>query len=91
MLGDVIWSDNNALGPVSAAKSVRQKFQRAFAQSFLCPFADLEEYIENDQPTDEDIHAAAHHFHVSELMVQSLLVNKDVMARREVEEQIDAA
>ncbi len=91
MLGDVIWSDNDALGPVSAAKSVRQKFQRAFAQSFLCPFADLEEYIENDQPTEDDIHAAAHHFCVSELMVQSLLVNKGVMARREVEEQIDAA
>ena len=91
MLGDVIWSDNDALGPVSAAKSARQKFQRAFAQSFLCPFADLKEYIETDHPTDGDVHAAAHHFHVSDLMVQSLLVNKGVMVRREVEEWIDAA
>ena len=91
MLGDVIWSGNDKLGPVSTAKSARQKFQRTFAQSFLCPFADLEEYLENDHPTDEGIHAAAHHFLVSELMVQSLLVNKGVMARREVEERIDAA
>ena len=91
MLGDVIWSDNDSLGPVSAAKSLRQKFQRGFAQSFLCPFADLEEYIETDHPTNEDVQAAAHHFHVSDLMVQSLLVNKGVMARSEVEEWIDAA
>ena len=91
MLGDVIWSGNDKLGPVSTAKSARQKFQRAFAQSFLCPFSDLGEYIEIDHPTDEGIHAAAHHFLVSELMVQSLLVNKGVMVRREVEERIDAA
>ena len=89
MLGDVIWSGNDHLGPVSAAKSPRQKFQRGFAQSFLCPFADLEEYMENDHPTDEDVQAAGYHFHVSELMIKSLLVNKDLMKRGETEDRID--
>ena len=37
-LGDIIWSRDDAMCPLSAAKSERQKFQRAFAQGFLCPF-----------------------------------------------------
>ena len=45
VLGDAIWSANDPLGLISSANSVRQKFQRAFAQSFLCPFSDLPEYI----------------------------------------------
>ena len=50
-LGDIIWSGNDPLGPLSAAKSGRQKFQRAFAQEFLCPFDDLRAYIPNEDPT----------------------------------------
>ena len=85
MLGDVIWSDNAVLGPVSAAKTARQKFQRTFAQSFLCPFSDLQGYIETDHPTDEDISAASDHFQVSELMVQSVLVDKGLIERSRLE------
>ena len=90
-LGDIIWSNNDGLGPLSAAKSVRQKFQRSFAQSFLCPFDDLQAYMGTEQPEDDDIQAAARHFHVPVRMIQTLLVNKGVIGRASFEEMIEAA
>lgn len=90
-LGDIIWSGNDPLGPLSAAKSGRQKFQRAFAQEFLCPFDDLRAYIPHDHPTDDDIHAAARHFHVSERMIQTTLVNHDVIDRETFDQMVEAA
>jgi hypothetical protein len=44
-LGDAVWSRNEVLGPITSARSARQKFQRAFAQTLLCPFDDLVGYI----------------------------------------------
>lgn len=90
-LGDIIWSGDDPLGPLSAAKSGRQKFQRAFAQEFLCPFDDLRAYIPNEDPTDDDIHAAARHFHVSERMIQTTLVNHDVIDRETFDQMVEAA
>ena len=90
-LGDIIWSDNDGLGPLSAAKSGRQKFQRTFAQSFLCPFDDLQAYMDAEHPEDDDIQAAARHFHVPVRMIQTLLVNKGVIGRASFEEMIEAA
>lgn len=90
-VGDIIWSGNDSLGPLSAAKSGRQKFQRAFAQEFLCPFDDLRAYIPNEDPTDDDIHAAARHFHVSERLVQTTLVNHDVIDRQTFDQMVEAA
>ncbi|MCE2423660.1 MAG: hypothetical protein J4F45_00910 [Pseudomonadales bacterium] len=90
-LGDIIWSGNDALGPLSTAKSGRQKFQRAFAQEFLCPFDDLRAYIPNDDPGDDDIHAAARHFHVSERLVQTTLVNHNVIDQQTFEQMVEAA
>ena len=43
-LGDAMWSENERLGPLTRAKSERQKFQRAFAQSLLCPYEALVSY-----------------------------------------------
>ena len=90
-LGDIIWSGNDPLGPLSAAKSGRQKFQRTFAQEFLCPFDDLRAYIPNEDPTDDDIHAAARHFHVSERLIQTTLVNHDVIDRQTFDQMVEAA
>lgn len=90
-LGDIIWSEDDALGPLSAAKSERQKFQRAFAQSFLCPVEDLKAYIDTEDPGEDDIHAAARHFHVSDRMIQSTLVNNGVLDRASFEEMLEAA
>ena len=53
-LGDAIWSSNDALGPITRAKTGRQKFQRAFAQSFLCPYEDLLSYINTETPSEDD-------------------------------------
>ena len=90
-LGDVIWSGDDAMGPLSAAKSERQKFQRAFAQGFLCPFADLQAYINTDKPGEDDIHAAARHFHVSERLIETTLVNNHVIDQASFEQLVDAA
>lgn len=80
-LGDAIWTQGEKLGPLTRAKSERQKFQRAFAQSLLCPYDDLLAYI-GDDVTDGALSAAARHFLVSERLVRSLLVNKHDLARR---------
>jgi hypothetical protein len=79
-LGDAIWSDHERLGPLTRAKSARQKFQRAFAQSLLCPYGDLRAYI-GDDTSDGALTAAAKHFHVSDRLVRSLLVNKGALQR----------
>ena len=90
-LADTIWSPEDALGPLSEAKSERQKFQRAFAQAFLCPFHDLLAYIDTEQPASEDIQAAARHFHVSERMIQTTLVNNGVIDHASFEQMVDAS
>ena len=90
-LGDVIWSANDPLGPLTTAKSARQKFQRAFAQEFLCPFDDLRAYISNQQATDDDIHAAARYFHVSERLIQTTLVNHNVIDRQTFAQMVEVA
>jgi hypothetical protein len=102
-LGDAIWTQDGAIGPLAASKTARQKFQRAFAQSLLCPYDDLIAYIGTTQPTEGDIAAAARNFHVSERVVQTVLVNKRVLERgsldispypdpdiRKIEELVDA-
>lgn len=91
ILGDAIWSSNDALGPITSTKTVRQQFQRAFAQSLLCPHKDLLAYINTDEPSEEDVSAAASHFHVSERVVQTLLVNKGKIGRHQFEDMVEAA
>ena len=90
-LGDIIWSRDDAMGPLSAAKSERQKFQRAFAQGFLCPFDDLRAYINTDKPGEDDIHAAARHFHVSQRLVEATLLNNHVIDQASFEQMVDAS
>jgi hypothetical protein len=80
-LGDAIWTSSSPLGPTSRSGNTRQKFQRAFAASLLCPADALVGFLGTDRPSDTDISAAASHFHVSERAVRSVLVNKHVLAR----------
>jgi hypothetical protein len=61
--------------------TARQKFQRAFAASLLCPADGLIAFLGTDRPTDDDLSATAQHYHVSERVVRSVLVNKHVLAR----------
>jgi hypothetical protein len=90
-LGDAIWSESSPLGPLSRAGTARQKFQRAFAATMLCPLTALSDYLGNVEPSDEDITAAAWHFHVSERVVRSILVNKHMMDRTRIEIPVGAA
>jgi len=80
-LGDAIWSESSRLGPISFARTARQKFQNAFAASLLCPAASVIAYVGSENPADDDISAAAQYFHVSEKVVRTILVNKYVMDR----------
>ncbi len=80
-LGDAIWSESSALGPTTTARTARQKFQNAFAANLLCPASAVVGYVGSDNPSDDDISAAAQHFHVSEKVVRTILVNKHVLDR----------
>lgn len=84
-LGDAIWSGISPLGPLSRAGTERQKFQHAFAANMLCPISALKNYLGDDDPnvdpSDEDISAAARHFHVSERVARSVLINKRMSDR----------
>ena len=91
VIGDALLSRNANFGLFSRARTDRQKFQRAFAQSLLCPLEDLQEHIDVTGPTDEQIKAAAKHFHVHETVVRTLLVNKSVMRRETLDEALEAA
>ena len=90
-LGDAIWSSSDALGPMTKTKTGRQKFQRAFAQSLLCPYDDLLTYMNTEQPSEDDISAAAHYFHVSERVIQTVLVNKGIIDRRQFDDMVEVA
>jgi len=82
LLGDHLYfGDNERLIPATHAKTSRQKFQRAFAQEFLCPIDALLEKIQTKQPNEDDISEAAAHFHVSPLMVRTTLVNHNQLER----------
>jgi len=70
--------------PATAAKTSRQKFQRAFAQEFLCPVRALIETLGTSHPEDDEIEAAAAHFQVSPLLVRTTLVNHKIVPRDEL-------
>jgi hypothetical protein len=91
MIGDAIWTKNEPFGVISRANSERQRFQRAFAQSLLCPFASLHRRVDLSNPTEEQIKLAAKHFHVRPSVVQTLLVNKGVLPRETLAARLEAA
>ena len=82
LIGDhLITSINEKLLPITKVKTQRQKFQKAFAQELLCPYAKLEEFL-NDKPLSEEaIEDAADYFLVSPLTISTTLVNKGRLNR----------
>jgi hypothetical protein len=71
--------------PCTDATTVRQKFQRAFAQEFLCPYSDLIGWMNTTSPDEELMEAAADHFEVSPLMINTVMVNHGHIPRSELE------
>jgi len=67
--------------PATNAATVRQKFQRAFAQELLCPSEKLISIVGAHASDDDAIEDAAAMFEVSPLLVKTTLVNKGVLER----------
>ena len=84
----IVTHDEDVLLPVTDSKTSRQKFQRAFAQEFLCPFDELREYFGDKMPSSDDVHDAADYFDVSPLMIQTMLVNKRVLSRESLDDWV---
>ena len=77
----IVTHEEDTLLPSTDSKTSRQKFQRAFAQEFLCPYDELREHLGDGMPNSDDVHDAADHFDVSPLMIQTMLVNRRVLSR----------
>jgi len=77
-------TNSERLLPATTAKTSRQKFQRAFAQEFLCPVEALIQTLGTSHPEDDEIEAAAAHFQVSPLLVRTTLVNHRILPRDEL-------
>ena len=81
----IVTPEEERLLPGTRSTTSRQKFQRAFAQEFLCPFealkSHLEVHLDAETPSDDSIDDAAQYFEVSPLTVRTTLVNKGVLGR----------
>jgi hypothetical protein len=88
LIGDQLYArDRELLRPATGAQTVRQKFQRAFATEFLCPFDALQDKLGTETPGDDDIMDSAEHFEVSPLLVRTVLVNKGVLEWNQLSQQ----
>ena len=82
IIGDhLVAGEGEDLLPVTNADTDRQRFQRAFAREFLCPFDALRDYLGNRIPDDEFMEDAALHFDVSPVLVRNALVDHGVVGR----------
>lgn len=88
-LGDAIWCGDSEFGVVSRAKTDRQKFQRAFANSLLCPFDDLERELDVNNLTEEAMRNAAKSFKVNPSIIRNQLVYKGYIPFESAEEFAD--
>lgn len=75
--------------PATDTKTIRQKWQRAFAAEFLCPIDSLLARLDDDF-SDDAVEAAAEHFGVSERTVTSQLVNHGLLSTIALEDKIVA-
>ena len=84
----IVAPSTETLLPGTDAATTRQRFQRVFAQELLCPFEDLMEYLDTDQPDSDAIERAAHHFDVSIQMVGTTLVNRGILGGESLTEWV---
>ncbi|AMO76021.1 hypothetical protein [Pseudomonas citronellolis] len=88
--GDAVWKQDAEFGVVSRSKSDRQKFQRAFAHSLLCPFDDLQQALDVNSPTLESMQKAARAFGVNPSVVRNQLVYKGYLPFENTNEEAEA-
>lgn len=82
----IVATTDDRLLPVTAAKTDRQKFQRAFAQEFLLPHQELFGELELTSPgeddiSNDDIDDIAKQYDVSPLLARTVLVNQGYLPR----------
>ncbi|ATJ84471.1 ImmA/IrrE family metallo-endopeptidase [Halomonas beimenensis] len=76
---NLISSPSDHLLPITRSGTSRQRFQRAFAQEFLCPFSSIKEEI-GDEPSNEDfIEDISDKYGVSPMTVEHLLINRGII------------
>lgn len=82
IIGDAAYhADSDRVLPVTDRGTARQKFQRAFAQEFLCPIDAVREMIKSSAPSVSELEDVAERFQVSEYLVRTALVNRGVASR----------
>jgi Zn-dependent peptidase ImmA (M78 family) len=91
LFGDAVWQKDARFGIISRAKTDRQKFQRAFAHSLLCPFDDLQRVLDVNDPTPQAMQAAAKMFGVHPSVVRNQLVYKGYLPFENTNEETEAA
>ena len=82
----LVTGEEEMLLPGTRSKTSRQKFQRAFAQEFLCPFDALLEHVSTEAPNSDDIYDAARYFDVSPIVIHTTLVNKGILGRETLDD-----
>lgn len=90
-LGDVIWTNGSSLGPLAGTTTDRQRFQRNFAQSLLCPISELREFLGTSVIDEEAIEAAAEHYHVNNSLVVRTLQKKHLIPSNSFDHMVEAA
>lgn len=91
MIGDEVWTGGQGFGVVSRTRTDRQKFQRAFAQAFLCPMEALRDIIDVSRPTREQIVRAASRFGVRDSVIITILRNRGYLPRESMADWLEAA
>lgn len=91
MIGDEVFTGGRGLGVVSRARTDRQKFQRAFAQTLLCPIFELRRIVDLERPTPEQIDQAAKRFGVRNSVIITILMNRGYLPRETVSDWLEAA
>lgn len=78
----ILARDTDRVLPVSTVRTAFQKAQRSFAQEFLCPWEDLDDFTDENGVDPEGVAAAAEYFEVSEYVILTALVNNEKISRR---------
>ena len=67
--------------PVAETTTSLQKYERAFAQEFLCPWEELDAFTDTEGTDEDGIADAAEYFQVSEWLIRTTLVNRGKLQR----------
>jgi hypothetical protein len=70
-----------SLLPITDTHTALQKLGRSFAQEFLCPWDELEAFVDERGTGEGAIALAAERYRVSDLLVTSMLVNRGKIHR----------